>query len=157
MSAVRISLPSRNNIPLPVTSISTKQLCPGDDRSYTYISRMSTTTQLCDCHLTASSACRHLAKFNIFVKSLRNGAGVKNNGANAHACMQLSTSMSRHRNTTFECHSAIWCVAVVNEQLRMCSTRNNTRRRAINGTPGCGKATIVAALANRLAEPVHAF
>ena len=40
MSAVRISLPSRNKIPLPATSISTKQLCPGDDRSYTYISRM---------------------------------------------------------------------------------------------------------------------
>ena len=40
MSAVRISLPSRNKILLPATSISTKQLCPGDDRSYIYISRM---------------------------------------------------------------------------------------------------------------------
>ena len=39
MSAVRISLPSRNKIPLPATSISTMQLCPGDDRSHTYISK----------------------------------------------------------------------------------------------------------------------
>ena len=38
MSAVKVS--NRNEIPLPATSLSTKQLCPGDDRSYTYISRM---------------------------------------------------------------------------------------------------------------------
>ena len=40
MSAVKVSLSNRNEIPLPATSLSTKQLCPGDDRSYTYISRM---------------------------------------------------------------------------------------------------------------------
>ena len=47
MSAVRIPLPSRNKIPLPATSISTKQLCPGDDRSYTYISRMGHPQDVC--------------------------------------------------------------------------------------------------------------
>ena len=36
MSAVKVSLSNRNKIPLPATSLSTKQLCPGDDRSYTY-------------------------------------------------------------------------------------------------------------------------
>ena len=40
MSAVKVSLSNRNDIPLPATSLSTKQPCPGDDRSYTYISRI---------------------------------------------------------------------------------------------------------------------
>ena len=40
MSAVKVSLSNRDEIPLPATSLSTKQLCPGDDRSYTYISRI---------------------------------------------------------------------------------------------------------------------
>ena len=41
MSAVKVSLSHRNKIPLPATSLGTKQLRPGDDRSYTYISRMT--------------------------------------------------------------------------------------------------------------------
>ena len=40
MSAVKVSLSNRNEFPLPATSLSTKQLCSGDDRSYTDISRI---------------------------------------------------------------------------------------------------------------------
>ena len=47
MSAVKVSLSNRNEIPLPATSLSTKQLCPGDDRSYTYISRMRNPQDVC--------------------------------------------------------------------------------------------------------------
>ena len=34
-------------LPLPATSFSTKQLCLGDDRSYTYISRMGYPQDVC--------------------------------------------------------------------------------------------------------------
>ena len=47
MSAVKVSLSNRNAIPLPATSLSTKQQRPGDDRSYTYISRMKNPQDVC--------------------------------------------------------------------------------------------------------------
>ena len=36
MSAVKVTLSNRDDIPLPAASSSTKQLCPEDDRSYTW-------------------------------------------------------------------------------------------------------------------------
>ena len=47
MSAVEVSLSNRNEIPLPATNLGTKQLCPGDDRSYTYISTMRNPQDVC--------------------------------------------------------------------------------------------------------------
>ena len=47
MSAVKVSLSNRTEIPLPATSLSIKQLWPGDDRSYTYISRMRNPQDVC--------------------------------------------------------------------------------------------------------------
>ena len=47
MSAVKVSLFNRNKIPLPATRLSTKQLSPGDDRSYTYISRIGNPQDVC--------------------------------------------------------------------------------------------------------------
>ena len=47
VSAVKVSLSNRNEIPLPATSLGTKQLCPGDERSYTYISRIRNPQDVC--------------------------------------------------------------------------------------------------------------
>ena len=47
MSAVKVTLLNRDDIPLPATSSSTKQLCPGDDHIYTYINRMGNPQDVC--------------------------------------------------------------------------------------------------------------
>ena len=47
MSAVEVSLSNRNVIPLAATRLSTKQLCPEHDRSYTYISRIGNPQDAC--------------------------------------------------------------------------------------------------------------
>ena len=73
MSAVKVSQSNHNKIPLPATSFSTKQLCPGDHRSYTYINKIATYTLETTHTLETIHKQSHIQKIVIIVIHAQSG------------------------------------------------------------------------------------